>query len=130
MHNVLLGTPKHIMNKWIEQNILSKAQLNKISSMSSKINVLRSIGRLPSKIASSFSGFTADQWKNWVTVYSAVCLKDQLPKHRFQCWLFFVRACSILVKRTILKCSVMASDEYLVHFVNHLKIYMVLNIAL
>ena len=116
MHNILLGTPKHIMNIWIEQNILSKAQLNNISSMSSKINVPRSIGRLPSKIASSFSGFTADQWKNWVTVYSAVCLKDQLPKHHFQCWLLFVRACSILVKRTILKHSVVASDEYLVQF--------------
>ena len=116
MHNVLLGTPKHMTNVWIEQNILSKAQLNNISSMSSKINVPRCIGWLPSKIASSFSGFTADQWKNWVTVYSAVCLNDQLPRSHLQCWLLFVRACSILVKCTILKCSVLASDEYLVQF--------------
>ena len=111
MHNVL-----HMMNLWMEQNILSKTQLKNISNMSSRINVPRCIGRLPSKIASSFSGFTADQWKNWTTVYSAVCLKDQLPRSHLQCSLLFVRGCSILVRHAILKCSVVASDEYLVQF--------------
>ena len=51
----------------------------------------------------TFLALLLTSWKKWVTVYSAVCLKDQLPKHHFQCWLLFVRACSILVKHTILK---------------------------
>ncbi len=33
-----------------------------------KIEVPARIGRLPGKIASSFSGFTAEQWMLWVIV--------------------------------------------------------------
>ena len=116
MHNLLLGTPKHMMNIWTQENIISKADLINISKVAALINVPRCIGRIPSKIASSFSGFSADQWKNWTTIYSAICLKDKLATNHFQCWLMFVRACSILVSRTISKTSVDAADQYLVQF--------------
>ena len=32
------------------------------------------IGRIPSKIASSFSGFTAEQWRNWTLIFSLYAL--------------------------------------------------------
>ena len=37
------------------------------------------VGRLPNKISSGFSSFTADQWKNWALIYSLVVLKPLLP---------------------------------------------------
>ena len=105
MHNLLLGTPKHMMNIWIQDNILSKSQLNDVSKVAALISVPRCIGRIPSKIASSFAGLSADQWKNWTLIYSAICLKDKLARNHFQCWLMYMRACSILVVRSISKLS-------------------------
>ena len=72
MHNLLLGTPKHMMHILTQNDVISKAQFDTISKTAAKINVPRCAGRIPSKIASSFSGFTADQWRNWTTVYSVL----------------------------------------------------------
>ena len=116
MHNLLLGTPKHMMNIWTQDNIISKTELNNISKVAALINVPRCIGRIPSKIASSFSGFSADQWKNWTLIYSAICLKDKLERNHLQCWLVYVRACSILVSRSISKLCLDAADQYLLQF--------------
>ena len=116
MHNLLLGTSKLMMHIWTQNDIISKAQFEAISTTAAKISVPRCVGRIPSKIASSFSGFTADQWRNWTTIYSAVCLKGILPQNHFICWLLYVRACKILIPRTILKQSATTADEYLVKF--------------
>ena len=121
MHNLLLGTPKHMMHIWTQNDIISKAQFDTISKTAAKINVPRCAGRIPSKIASSFSGFPADQWRNWTTVYSAVCLKGILPQNEFICWLLYVRACTILISHSILKQSVITADEYLVKFCKMFK---------
>jgi len=48
------------------------------------------IGRISSKIASGFADFTADQWKNWILVYSRVALKNRLPDPDFTYWATFV----------------------------------------
>jgi len=34
------------------------------------------IGRIPLKFSAGFSGFTADQWKNWVCYYSVFALRE------------------------------------------------------
>ena len=68
MHNLLLGTPKHMMHIWTQNDIhvISKSQFD---TMAAKINVPHCAGRIPSIIASSYSGFTADLWRNWKTIY-------------------------------------------------------------
>lgn len=53
-----------------------------------------SIGRIPHKIGSSFSSFTADQWKNWTLYFSLFSLRNVLPQNQLKCWQFFVLACS------------------------------------
>ena len=63
MHNLLLGTARHMVSVWKELKIL---QDNKLDSIQAKVNAFVTpddIGRIPSKISSSFSGFTAEQWK-------------------------------------------------------------------
>ena len=54
------------------------------------------IERIPSKISTGFSGFTADQWKNWVCYYSAFALKRILPREHYDAWMCFVTACRLI----------------------------------
>lgn len=81
-----------------------------------KLKVPSSIGRIPSKIASSFKGFTADQFKNWAVVFSTFALKDILPDRHLQCWKLFVKACRILCSAVIPTSQVKLADELLVKF--------------
>ena len=74
------------------------------------------VGRLPSKIGSGFSGFTADQWLNCTLVFSVVTLKGIIPSPDLQCWQLFVRACSILCSKLIAKRDVDLADQYLLMF--------------
>ena len=37
-------------------------------------------GKIPRKISSSFHGFDADEYKNWVILFSMYVLDDVIPK--------------------------------------------------
>ena len=41
------------------------------------------IGRISFKIESNFASFTADQWWNWICVYSLYCLQELLPVEHY-----------------------------------------------
>lgn len=83
---ILVRTAKYVMKVWVEKNCITKIYFKEIERIVSKIKTPRSIGRLPLKIASGFSGFTADQWKNWITVFSPVALKHILNSADYRCW--------------------------------------------
>ena len=68
IHNLLLGTSKHVMKVWIKNKILKPQDLETIEERSKLLSFPYDVGRIPCKIASSFSGFTADQWRIWITV--------------------------------------------------------------
>ena len=75
MHNLFLGTTKHIIKGvWMSNNILSPSNLQVIQERSDNVHAPADIGRIPRKIDTGFSGCTADQYKNWVTLYSIPCL--------------------------------------------------------
>ena len=61
MHNVLLGTSKLMVKLWKEKNILSESNFIAIQSQVDQFVSPPDIGRIPYKIASGFSSFTADQ---------------------------------------------------------------------
>jgi len=65
MHNLYLETAKYMMELWTERGILTKNDFTIIGGIVASITTPRDIGRMPLKIVSSFSGFTADQWQNW-----------------------------------------------------------------
>lgn len=116
MHNLYLGTAKHCVGVWKEKEILAK---NNLKSIEQKVNSLclpAGIGRISSGISSSYGSFTADQWQNWITVYSPnVVLKDVIPPDHLRCWLLFVHGCSILchfIKHSDIECA----DSFLHHF--------------
>ena len=54
------------------------------------------LGRIPTKIAKLFSGFTAKQWKNWVTVFLLFALLQHIPQRDYNCWAHFVSVCNLL----------------------------------
>jgi hypothetical protein len=61
------------------------------------------MGRIPNKISTGegFSGFTADQWKTFILVYSTPIMWDLLSVADREILGNFVRACFLLVCRII-----------------------------
>ena len=79
MHNLLLGTSKHMLEVWVKHNLLTANSFDIIEKAASLLSCSNDVGRLPLKIGCLFSGFTADQWKMWTLAYSAVVLKVVIP---------------------------------------------------
>ena len=113
MHNLNLGTAKHVMHIWQNKGILSNSDFNEMENTVSNITMPNDLGRIPPKIGSSFSGFSADQWRNWVTIFSPIALKNLLPVDDLRCWLLFVRACCLLGTRIVTVDAVSQADSFL-----------------
>lgn len=117
MHNLYLGTAKRILKKvWIEQNLISTKQFEVIQARVDSVRVPGKLGRIPSKIASSFSGFTADQFKNWTNIYSLFALRDILSTEDFECWRHFVLASRLLNQMQLSQSDVQLADALLLQF--------------
>ena len=79
MHNLYLGSARRLVYVWIKKGILTEKDFSTIQSCVDTIDVPHYVGRIPHKIQSSFSGFTADQFKNWTNIFSLMVLYDILP---------------------------------------------------
>ena len=116
MHNLLLGSAKHVFSLWIKRGILHLGDLQLIQERSEQLSFPNDVGRIPTKIGSGFGGFTADQWQIWTTVISPVVLKGILPNRHLCCWLMFVRACYLLLSRIISRADILMAQQYLLTF--------------
>lgn len=116
MHNLLLGTAKSITELWKSSSLLSSKHFDVIQEKVDSFIAPADIGRLPMKISSGFSGFTAEQWKNWVIFYSLFALKDVLPWQHYNCWHLFVKVCFLLCRRTITYAQLQEADHFLEDF--------------
>ena len=74
------------------------------------------IGRIPLKIESGFSGFTADQWKHLVIIYSLICMKRYLTESEYLCWQKYVQAVSLFCSRMITHNNVTIADKLIHEF--------------
>ena len=116
MHNILLGTAKHLVTLWKVNGILSAANFESIQASIDQFITPADIGRIPHKVQSQFSSFTADQWKNWTLIYSIIVLKPILPEEHYLCWCVFVDVCRLLCSRAICHDSVLKVDGLLLRF--------------
>lgn len=116
MHNLLLGTAKRMLKIWKEQNLLQDKDFKSLQEKVNEMITPAGIGRIPLKIASGFAGFTADQFKNWTLVFSSYALKDILPTEHLQTWKVFVKACSMICKRSISKTDCHTAEKLLIQF--------------
>ena len=116
MHNLYLGMAKHMLQIWIDLSIISKSDVQAIQTFVDSVQTPQHVGRIPYKIASSFSGFTADQYKNWTNLYSLMALKGILPTQHLECWRYFVLASWLLCKMSISKDEIDLADTLLLKF--------------
>ena len=92
MHNLFLGTAKHHLKRvWMEKDLISNAMFEQIQERVDAITVPSGIGRIPYKIRSGFSSFTANQWQNWINYFSLLAIADILGDgEHLKCWCHFV----------------------------------------
>ena len=116
MHNLLLGTAKHMLTVWKELKLFTPEQFELIQQKVDSFHTPVDVGRIPTKISSGFSGFSADQWRNWTLLYSLFSLKDILHYSHYNCWKLFVRACHLLCCRSITAGQIEEADKLLNEF--------------
>ena len=96
MHNLFLRSGKHTFSVWIETDTLTKQNLKELEKRIKMFLFQVILGDFHHvRISSCYNSFTANQWKNWITLYSCVTLKDILPVEHYRCWQLFVRSCVI-----------------------------------
>ena len=116
MHNLFLGTAKHLMSIWKDQEMISKSQFQHIQKKVEMMNIPLDIGRIPYKIESGMASLTADQWKTWTCVYSMYALQGVLPKEHLECWWLFVQACILICQPVISPTVIDRIDTFLLEF--------------
>lgn len=87
MHNLFLGSAKHFMKAiFIGCGIIADDKFDTIQQCIDSFILPPDVGRIPHKIRSGFSSFSADQWKNWTVYFSVIALRDILDDDTLECW--------------------------------------------
>ena len=113
MHNLFEGSAKTFMRLLLDKKLLDSEI---VRERMKTIVTPGKVGRLPMKIEANYSGFTADQWRNWCIIYSPIVLKDAIPPRVYTIWIFFVQACKSLCRRAIRRTAIIEADEKLRQF--------------
>ena len=111
MHNLYLGLAKTTLKVWKEKELIKDKHFDLLQRRVDAVIPPPEIGRIPSKISTGFSGFTADHWKNWVRYYSAFALKGILAREHYDAWMCFVTACRLIGCKSIRMHSVQRKNE-------------------
>ena len=64
-----------------------------------KQNIFWNSENIPKKISPYFDGFEADEYKNWVLLFSTYVLDDLIPKRDKECFRKFASVCQYICKR-------------------------------
>ena len=116
MHNMFLGIAKHTTKTWKEYGILNMTSYKAIQERVDMVNPPSKIGRIPRKIESGFTSFTADEWKHWILFYSLFALYGVLPEIHYKCWCIFVDCCRLLCLPLLTETQVNRAHSLLVEF--------------
>ena len=122
MHNLYLGSGKHMIKLWLNHGLIATNQFNELQEFLDTFIVPTDIGRIPRKVETGFSGFTADQFKNWITIYSIPALYNILPKQHLDCWRYFVLACRILSKQNLSLSDIVLADALILEFCKKMEL--------
>ena len=121
MHNLYLGTAKHIFNKvWMPCIIKEKRTLAEINCRIDSLTVPSTVcfSRIPSPTDYSL---TAEQWMLWVNYYSIYCMHGILTEDEMECWRSFVLASRLLSPSSISNENVALADALLLSFCRHFE---------
>ncbi len=106
------------MDIWLNHpsNLLNGQKLGLIEGTIHSFIIPDGIGRLPNKITSHFGGFTADQWRSWITIYSSVLLWHVIDAEHWKCWNLFVKAMKMICCRVVKVDDILHADSLLQEF--------------
>ncbi|XP_062705641.1 uncharacterized protein LOC134287586 [Aedes albopictus] len=82
MHAVFLGVCKQLGGLWFDYSnneYCIKRHIEKIDNIMSSIRVFQECSRSPRKITDR-KMWKANEWQNWLLIYSSVCLRNILPQ--------------------------------------------------
>lgn len=117
MHNLFLGTGKHMIKAvWLGKEVIGHDKFDIVQSRVDNCKVPPDIGRIPHKISSHFSSFTADQHKNWIIYFSLIALRGILLNEDLECWRHYVLACRLLSQHKITIEQLCLADALLMKF--------------
>lgn len=116
MHNLFLGTGKHMISIWIKAGLLDSTKFEEIQQSVDSTIVPCDVGRIPRKIETGFTGFKADQFKTWIILFSIPALFGILPREHLECWRQFVLACRILCHQKLSHSQLDLADALLIKF--------------
>jgi hypothetical protein len=120
MHCLFLGIARWIVKRiWVDEKVLKPESLREIQRKMNQFQVPADIGRIPGKVecGEGFANFTADQWRTFFTVYATVALWKHLPDEDRKVLTYFVRICSILVRRIVQSDLIEEAHQRLVEIV-------------
>ena len=124
MHALFLGIAKQTVKVWRDLDIITLDHLGKIQEQIDNLTPPPKIGRIPRKIQSGFTAFTADEWKNWIIIYSPYVLFDILPHVHYRCWCYFVEACQIICQPVLNKEKILHAHDLIVTFCIRMNVCM------
>ena len=76
MQNLFLGSANHLLKVFKENGYLSKSNLQKIQEKTDNFVVPHDVGKIQHKIVTSFHGFNADEYKNWLLLFSVYSMME------------------------------------------------------
>lgn len=96
-----------------QKGILTAQHYSQLQEKVDLITPPPQVGRIPRKIESSFASFTADEWKNWILIYSSFALYNVT---HFNCWSFLVDTCRVLCQPVVSRSNINQAHVLLVEF--------------
>ncbi|GBC00575.1 hypothetical protein RclHR1_00390029 [Rhizophagus clarus] len=131
MHLLYENIPSYMFKHWPnsfynnksfnDEYILPKNTWTLISKQMemSKKTMLSNFGRSPRNIAAHHEGFKAEEWANWIVLYSIPLLKNHLSRQIIKGWKYFVDAVRLCQKFTIKKNDLMEIQQLILAFYKH-----------
>ena len=112
MHNLYLGTAKHIFCKiWVNRSIIDNTSLKVINERILLLVIPPEV-RLPAYMDHA-SSLTAEIWVNY---YSLYCLHNIIPSQHLECWRLFVLASRLFCKSCLSDDDIKLADGLLLRF--------------
>ena len=122
MHDLFLRSGKHLLKILKENGYVSKSYLEKIQEKPDGFVVPHDFDKISGKIVNSFDGFNADEYKNWLLLFSVYSMDGTIPSKDKECLRKLVIASTYLCKKFISKKDLVIAHEYLLKFCNEFEL--------
>ncbi|XP_062551229.1 uncharacterized protein LOC134216332 isoform X2 [Armigeres subalbatus] len=123
MHAVLLGVCKQLCNLWFDgfgHEWYIKRHMGAIDDILTSIHSFKEMSRNPRKIADRKT-WKANEWQNWLLLYSSVCLKKYLPQKYYDHFLLLVSVIQTFLSNTITDLEIQNCETQLKLFVEQFE---------